>query len=60
MTFVMPMSGSLAYAPLVLLSDTQGMNASTNSTPTPAIEIQHLTKVFGRGKKRVNTIRDLT
>lgn len=59
MTFVMPMSGSLAYAPLVLLSDTQGMNASTNSTPTPAIEIQHLTKVFGRGKKRVNAIRDL-
>lgn len=35
------------------------MNASTNSTPTPAIEIQHLTKVFGRGKKRVNSIRDL-
>lgn len=35
------------------------MNASTNSTPTPAIEIQHLTKVFGRGKKRVNAIRDL-
>ena len=59
MTFVMPMSGSLAYAPLVLLPDTRGMNASTNSTPTPAIEIQHLTKVFGRGKKRVNAIRDL-
>lgn len=59
MTFVMPMSGSLAYATLVLLADTRGMDASTNSTPTPAIEIQHLTKVFGRGKKRVNAIRDL-
>ncbi|MDD7581271.1 ABC transporter ATP-binding protein [Corynebacterium sp. 32222D000AT] len=35
------------------------MHASTNNKPTPAIEIQHLTKAFGRGKKRVNAIRDL-